>query len=475
MNIRYEDNKWKEKMRVKLDVNNMFEEFIGKKHGIKPKEVDEMIEEINKADKNIKKQYKEGKLGFIDLPDKQDEVVEEIKDYADKNKDQFDNFVILGIGGSALGSIALQTALNDSYHNEKESKPNIYVPDNVDPDNFKSLLETLNLEKTIFNVISKSGTTPETMSLFMIAKKAVEDEIGSKNISKHFIATTSRDSGYLREIAKKENFKMFYIPDNVGGRFSVLTPVGLVFAAFAGIDIDELLAGAAYMKDICSRSDVWENPAYLNGVLQYLAYKKGKVMSVMMPYSNALKDMADWYRQLWAESLGKEENRDGEVVNVGPTPIKALGATDQHSQAQLYMEGPFDKVINFIEVLEFDNDLKIPDIYEDIKGVSYLRNKSLSELINTEKKATELALTKRQRLNNTIILPKVNEFTIGQLLYLLELQTAFVGELFNINAYNQPGVELGKNYTYGVFGREGYEDMKNEYNLRPDKKDDYII
>jgi len=175
MNIRYEDNKWKEKMRVKLDVNNMFEEFIGEKHGLKPKEVDEMIEEINKADENIKKQYKEGKLGFIDLPDKQDEVVEEIKDYADKNKDQFDNFVILGIGGSALGSIALQTALNDSYHNEKESKPNIYVPDNVDPDNFKSLLETLNLEKTIFNVISKSGTTPETMSLFMIAKKAVED------------------------------------------------------------------------------------------------------------------------------------------------------------------------------------------------------------------------------------------------------------------------------------------------------------
>ncbi|MGM0446455.1 MAG: glucose-6-phosphate isomerase [Bacillota bacterium] len=475
MSNRYEDNQWKEKMRVKVDVNNMFDEFIGEKHGINPKEVDKMVEEINKADQNIKKQYKEGKLGFIDLPDKQDEVIEEIKEYADNNKDKFDNFVILGIGGSALGSIALQTALNDGYHNEKKSLPNIYVPDNVDPDNFRSLLETLNIEKTVFNVISKSGTTPETMSLFMIAKKAVENVVSSKNISKHFIATTSKDSGYLREIAKKENFKMFYIPDNVGGRFSVLTPVGLVFAAFAGIDIDELLAGAAYMKEICSTSNVWENPAYLNGVLQYLAYKKGKVMSVMMPYSNALKDMADWYRQLWAESLGKEKNRDGEVVNVGPTPIKALGATDQHSQAQLYMEGPFDKVINFIEVLEFNNDLKIPDIYEEIKGVAYLRGKSLSELINTEKRATELALIKRERLNNTIILPKVNEFTIGQLFYLLELQTALVGELLNINAYNQPGVELGKNYTYGVFGREGYEEMKEEYSLRPDKNNEYII
>ena len=476
MKNRYKDKQWKEKMRVKVDVNNMFAEFIGEEHGIKPEEIEDMVDEINKAEQNIKKQYEDGKLGFIDLPDKQKEVVEEIKDYAKKNKEQYDNFVILGIGGSALGSIALQTALNDSYYNEKEStKPNIYVPDNVDPDNFRALLETLDLKKTVFNVISKSGTTAETMSLFMIARKAVEKEVGSNNISKHFIATTSKDSGYLREIAKKENFKMFYIPDNVGGRFSVLTPVGLVYAAFAGIDIDELLAGASYMKEICSSSNIWENPAYLNGILQYLAYKKGKVMSVMMPYSNALKDIADWFRQLWAESLGKESNRDGEVVNVGPTPIKALGATDQHSQAQLYMEGPFDKVINFIEVLEFQNDIKIPNIYKDIKGVSYLRGKSLTDLINTEKKATELALTKRERLNNTIIIPKINEFTIGQLFYLLELQTAFVGELFNINAYNQPGVELGKNYTYGVFGREGYEDMKKEYNLRPDKKDDYII
>jgi glucose-6-phosphate isomerase len=475
MNDRYKDKQWREKMRVKVDVNNMFEEFIGENHGINPEEIEEMVEEINKAEQNIKKQYEKGKLGFIDLPDKQKEVVEKIKEYAKNNKDKFNNFVILGIGGSALGSIALQTALNESYYNEKESSPNVYVPDNVDPDNFKSLLETIDLEKTVFNVISKSGTTAETMSLFMIARKAVEDVVGKNNISKHFIATTSKDSGYLREIAKKENFKMFYIPDNVGGRFSVLTPVGLVYAAFAGIDIDELLAGASYMKEICSSSNIWENPAYLNGILQYLAYKKGKVMSVMMPYSNALKDMADWYRQLWAESLGKEKNRDGEVVNVGPTPIKALGATDQHSQAQLYMEGPFDKVINFIEVLEFDNDIKIPDIYEDIKGVSYLRNKSLTDLINTEKKATELALSKRERLNNTIIMPKVNEFTVGQLFYLLELQTAFVGELFNINAYNQPGVELGKNYTYGVFGREGYEEMKEEYNLRPEKKDEYII
>ncbi len=476
MEARYKSQDWQEKMRVKIDVNNMFAEFIGEKHGIKVSEVDGMAKEVEKADRSIKKQYKEGKLGFIDLPDRQKEVVNEIEDFVNKRRGDFDNFVILGIGGSALGNIALQTALKDPYHNLKNKDVlRIYVPDNIDPERFQSLLNTLDLERTVFNVISKSGSTAETMSLFLIARKAVEEEVGSDNISKHFIATTSRNSGYLRIIARKEGFKMFYIPDNVGGRFSVLTPVGLIYAAFAGINIRELLAGASYMKKIASGTDIWENPAYLNGVLQYLAYQKGKIMSVMMPYAHSLKDIADWYRQLWAESLGKEENRKGEIINVGPTPIKALGATDQHSQAQLYMEGPYDKVINFIEVEKFHTDLKIPDLYGDVKGVSYLRNKSLSDLINTEKKATELALSKRGRLNNTILVPKINAFTVGQLIYLFELQTALVGELFNINAYNQPGVELGKEYTYGVFGREGYQKMKDEYHSRPEKKGKYIV
>lgn len=476
MEQRYNDKEWKEKMRVKVDVNNMFKEFIGEKHGIDIKQVDERTEEIKNAHKNIHKQYKKGKLGFIDLPDEQKDVVEEIINYADKNRDKFDNFVILGIGGSALGSIALQTALKDAYHNLKDDqKPRIFVPDNVDPERFFSLLKALDLKQTVFNVISKSGSTAETMSLFLIARKAVEDAVGQSNIKDHFIATTSKDSGYLREIAQKEGFKMFYIPDNVGGRFSVLTPVGLVYAAFAEIDIKELLAGASYMKKLCSTDKIWQNPAYLSGVLQYIAYQEGKKMSVMMPYCDSLKDLADWFRQLWAESLGKEKTRDGKIINAGPTPIKALGATDQHSQAQLYMEGPYDKVVNFIEVKNFKKDLKIPDLYEDIKGVSYLRNHSLAELLNTEKNATELALTKRQRLNNTILVPEVNEFTMGELFYLLELQTALVGELFNINAYNQPGVELGKDYTYGVFGREGYQDKKEEYLTRPEKKEKYIV
>ena len=479
MNKRYEDSEWQNKKQLKLDVNNMFRETIGKEHGIERSKVDQYKDTISELHKTINKAKEPGEMGFMELPYQDESMIKDINQLAASLRGKIDNFVVLGIGGSALGNIALQTALNDPYYNLRQDTrndcPRLFVPDNVDPVRFKSLLEGLDLEKTVFNVISKSGGTAETMSQFLIARKAVEDCVGKENIADHFIATTSEDSGYLIEIAEKEGFKKYYIPDNVGGRFSVLTPVGLLFAAVGGMDIEELLAGAEAMDKRCQNDYIWENPAYLNGLLQYLAYEEGKTMSVMMPYSHRLKDVADWYRQLWAESLGKEVDREGNVINVGPTPIKALGATDQHSQAQLYMEGPYDKVITFIEVENYDIEVEIPALYEDIEGVNYLGGHTLNKLIKTEKNATELALSRRQRLNNTIIVPEVNEYTMGQLFYLFELQTALVGELFDINAFDQPGVELGKHYTYGVLGREGYNDMKEEYDNRPKKDNDYIV
>lgn len=475
MTKRFNDQDWINEMRIRLDVNNMFTDKVGEEQGLTREEVDKLQQRVSQAHKNME----EADLGFMKLPFEQAEVVKEIKELAGELAGKIENFVVLGIGGSALGNIALQTALNDPYYNYAEEMrdgyPRLFVPDNVDPVRFQSLLDLLDLEKTVFNVITKSGGTAETMSQFLITRQAVVRELGEDKVADHFIATTSKDSGYLIEIARREGFKTFYIPEDVGGRFSVLTPVGLLSAAVCGIDIDELLAGAASMAERCRTEDLWQNPAYLNGVLQYLAYQKGKTLSVMMPYAHALKDVADWYRQLWAESLGKEVDREGNIVNVGPTPIKALGTTDQHSQAQLYMEGPFDKVITFLEVENYGVEVKIPELYEDIEGVSYLGGHTLNELIQTEKNATELALTKRGRLNATITLPEVNEFTMGQLLYMLELQTALVGELFNINAFNQPGVELGKHYTYGVLGRKGYADKREEYFSRPEKDQNLII
>ncbi len=478
MSKRYQNEEWQESMRIKLDVNNMFADKIGEEHGYTKEDIAERQEQASEIHEQLQDIEAVSK-GFKALPDTHQEIAREIKEYAQEHRAKYDNFVVLGIGGSALGNIALQTALNDPYYNlDEEARggcPRLFTPDNVDPTRLKSLLEKLDLEKTVFNVISKSGGTAETMSEFLTAREAVAEEVGEENIADHFIATTSKDSGNLIKIAEEEGFKTFYIPDNVGGRFSVLTPVGLVSAAFTGVDVEELLAGAKYMREICETDDLWENPAYLNATLQYLADQDGKPMSVMMPYSHSLKDVADWYRQLWAESLGKKLDQEDNVVNVGPTPIKALGATDQHSQAQLYMEGPYDKVITFLEVENYERKLEIAPGYEEISGVSYLGGHTFNELIKVEKKATELALTKNNRPNCTIKFPEVNAFTVGQFIYLFELQTAFSGQLYNINAFNQPGVELGKKYAYGVLGREKFADKKEEFESRADKDADLIL
>lgn len=469
----------KEDLRLKLDINNVFSEMIGEKHGLTLEELENAKEEALRAHQNILEAEAEGKMGFMELPYKQEEVVKELKETAEELKDKFDNFVVLGIGGSALGNIAVQTAINDPHYNlfeeARNGYPRLFVSDNVDPEGVKALLDKLDPEKTLFNVISKSGSTAETMSQFLLARKFIADAVGEENVGEHFIATTSKDSGYLIEIAKREGMKKFFIPDNVGGRFSVLTPVGLLSAAMTGVDIEELLDGAVYMDKICRQDDFWKNPALVNGLIQYLVYKKGKIMNVMMPYSDRLRDVADWYRQLWAESLGKEVDRQGNQVNVGPTPIKALGATDQHSQAQLYMEGPFDKIITFLEVENFGEELEIPGAYQDLAGLGYLGDHTFAELINTEKWATELALNKRKRMNQTLKVPKVNEFTLGQLFYFFEFQTAVTGELLNVNAFNQPGVELGKNYTYGIFGRDGYQEKKDEFENSAAHKDDLVL
>jgi len=460
---------------IKLDVNNMFAERLGTEHGLKREIIEKYNDNIFQADRNIRK----SSSGFLELPYQEEEIINDILDTVASLEGKYDNFVVLGIGGSALGNIALQTALNDPYYNYRsdirKNRPRLFVPDNVDPLRLKSLLETLDLERTLFNVISKSGGTAETMSQFLIVRKILSEKVGEDRLSKHFIATTSRDSGYLIEISKREDFKTFYIPENVGGRFSVLTPVGLLSAAFCGIDIKKLLEGARAMEERCRTKNIWKNPAYLNALLNYIAYYQGKKINVMMPYSHNLKDMADWFRQLWAESLGKEYDREKNKVNIGPTPVKSLGVTDQHSQVQLYMEGPYDKIISFLELEDFGVQIEIPKIYDDIAGVSYLGGHSLNKLLKTEKMATELALTKRGRMNKSIILPVLNEYTIGQLIFMLELQTAMAGELFNINAFNQPGVELGKHYTYGVLGRDGFSEKASEYNNRDPKDDNLII
>lgn len=317
------------------------------------------------------------------------------------------------------------------------------------------------MKKTLVNVITKSGSTAETMSAYMIIKDKLEEELG-EDYRNNIVATTDREVGVLRQLSDQEGYKTFVIPDDVGGRFSVFSAVGLLPFALLGIDIDEIVRG---IKDIdldLKNTDIKRNIAAQNALIHYLMdTEKGKNLSVMMPYSSRLKYVSDWYVQLWAESLGKEVDKQGHTVHVGPTPIKALGATDQHSQIQLYNEGPNDKLINFIRVKEFDSTLTIPKTFE-YTGIGYLCEKTINDLMNAEADATRIALTDYKRPNVTITLPRINGYYLGQLLYMLEVQTAIAGELYNVDTFNQPGVEQAKNYTYALMGRRGYEESAKE-------------
>lgn len=449
---------------LELNYRNVDEAIIGHENGLNIKHefenykntIARIITDLNKRKDKPGQWLQWMNLGY------NEETLWYVKEYAAMVQDRFENILVLGIGGSALGGLAVTEALLKPYWNllsseQREGLPRIFFLDNIDPDTMAGLLGILDLKKTLVNVITKSGSTAETMSQFMIVKNMMEAELGD-DYRKNIVATTDKRTGVLRQIAEQEGYKTFVVPDDVGGRFSVFSAVGLLPFALVGIDIDEITNGIKDMDLLLKNTDINENIAAQNALIHYLMdTQKGKNLSVMMPYSSRLKYVSDWYVQLWAESLGKNKDKDGNEVQIGPTPIKALGATDQHSQIQLYNEGPNNKVINFIRVKEFDNTLEIPPIFE-YTGIGYLGGKTINQLINAEADSTRVALADYQRPTVTITIPKINGYYVAQLLYMLEVQTAIAGELYNIDTFSQPGVEQAKNYTYALMGRVGYEE-----------------
>jgi glucose-6-phosphate isomerase len=362
------------------------------------------------------------------------------------------DFIHIGIGGSALGPMALHKALNHPYYNvlpgEARRGPRLHFAENTDPTTLSAILDVVDPDGTWVNVVTKSGSTAETMANFLVIRGFLIESLGDFGFQERTIATTDPEEGFLKQIADREDLKVLPIPPDVGGRFSVLTPVGLFPAAVTGLDIDALLAGAAQCGDEVNEQGA-EHPAAVGAAMHYLMdTARGRNVRVMMTYADALERLAAWFVQLWAESLGK----DGK----GSTPHGAVGTTDQHSQVQLYMEGPQDKVIEIVEVEHLARDLEIPKAYEDLEGVGYLGGHTMAELLSVECDATRRALTEAGHPNSTIKLGAVNEENLGYLLQALEVQTAIAGALYGVNAFNQPGVEAGKQITYKRMGRPGY-------------------
>ncbi len=388
--------------------------------------------------------------GFMRLPKTQEYAQVSVSVAEEVRGSGATDFVHAGIGGSALGPMALHRALNHPYYNALSGRrgPRIHFAENTDPGTLSAILDIAEPGGTWVNAVTKSGSTAETMANFLVLRGYLVDALGSFGYQGRTIVTTDPDKGFLKEISEREDLRVLPIPADVGGRFSVLTPVGLLPAAVTGLDVEALLAGAAQCVDEVEAQGA-DHPAVVGAAMHYLMDTgRGRNVRVMMPYADSLERLAAWFVQLWAESLGK----DGK----GSTPHGAVGTTDQHSQVQLYMEGPQDKVIEIVEVEEHPRDLTIPEAYEDLEGVGYLGGHTMAELLNVECDATREALTEAGRPNSTIKLGAVNEENLGYLLQALEVQTAVSGTLYGVNAFDQPGVEAGKQITYERMGRPGY-------------------
>lgn len=464
---------------VELDYNNVMADVLESNKGITAKQFNDTKPRMNEIHKELMRRRKEGELPFYDLPF-QTQTLKSIRRMAEGIRKRAENFVVFGIGGSALGALALFTALSPQNHNLLESSrrrfPRLFVADNADPETIATLLNYVDPRQTVFNVISKSGTTTETMSQFMIVHDRLRRSLGKSSVKDHIVITTDPEEGFLREFANQEGYQTLDIPPGVGGRFSVLSAVGLLPLAVTGVNVVELLKGAAAASDVSTLPTLTRNPAYLFAVLTYLLKQlKKRSTLIFMPYADALTGVADWFNQLWAESLGKRYSTKGKVVFAGQTPVKAIGTTDQHSQLQLYMEGPEDKVVVFVGIKSYRVDIRIPAVFKEHEGLSYLSGQTLGELIQTEQLATAQALAQAGRPNMTLTLNRITAASMGYLMYLLEVATLAAGYLYQIDPLDQPGVEMSKNYTYGLMGRPGFESYKAEFNKTLRSKKKYIV
>ena len=447
---------------ITLDFSNMVEERLGTGGVDGDRLGADLADRFRTAHEQVEASRRSGEMGFFDLP-YDPEGLGHAQELADRLEGRFENLVIIGIGGSALGARTLRDALlgplwNERSNEERGGRPRLYILDNVDPGAVLDVVAHLDLRRTLFNVVSKSGSTAETMALYLVIEGMLRGEVGTEKAGEHFVFTTDPEHGALRGIADSEGIESLSIPENVGGRFSVLSAVGLFPAALTGMDAAGLLAGAAQADEYCRTPTLRENPAGLMATLLHTAHREsGASIHVMMPYSERLRSFSFWFQQLWAESLGKARNLSGKIVHTGPTPLPAVGVTDQHAQVQLFIEGPRDKVVVFVAITGAQQDLDIGTHRASTPTLGYLGGHTVGQLMEAERQATAEALRQSGRANMTLEIEGLDAATLGELFMLTSIATVYAGALYGVNPLDQPGVELGKQLTYGLLGREGYD------------------
>lgn len=417
----------------------------------------EQIEKMNSIHTAFQESKAQQQPAFTALPYQNEQDLAPLLALAQEVRSQFKSVLIVGIGGSDLGARAVHRALNHQFYNfsatRGDSPQLFFVGDTTDPVALHEVLSMVDLKVTAVVIISKSGDTMEQTSVFLLLREQLIEAVGMEQVNRHIIVLTDAEKGTLRTLVEQEKYRSLPIPQGVGGRFSVLSSVGLFPLALVGVDIKQLLAGAQAV-DEADKSE--RNPIIAFAAAQYLAYTHGYTTTVFMPYVYSLREVGFWFRQLWAESLGKKEHSHSEEKSVGPTPIAALGPTDQHSQLQLYMQGPADKIITFVTAKKLKSDFIVPKAFPEIEQVAYLAEHNFQSLLAAEQQSSAQALADVGRPSCVLELPEVNAENLGELLYFLELATAYMGELLDINTFDQPGVELSKQHMYHLLGKPGY-------------------
>ncbi len=399
--------------------------------------------------------------GWVDLPLLDQPAVDAIE-WAGRLPVGIDQAVVMGIGGSSLGPLSVYEAVHlpdlQTFGALRPPARRLVFLDNSDPDTVDEVLQGLDPRKTAYIAITKSGSTAETASQLMIAWERARQVLGEAT-ARHFAFVTDPQKGDLRVLARRLGVRAFDVPPDVGGRFSVLSPVGLVPCAASGIDPTGLLEGARLARKACIEAPLMQNPAALLAAVAHLMDTRlGRNVQIVMTYSDRLSRIGAWFRQLWAESLGK---RDLSGNAVGPTPLDARGATDQHSLLQLLVQGPPDKFVIFLDVSS-RRDCRIPRVFEDLGSFGYLGGRSLGELIDAERRGTAASLSLAGTPSITITVDDASPATVGALFYMFEVATAVAGGLYRVDAYDQPGVEEGKKLACGLLGRNGFEDKRKQ-------------
>ncbi len=395
---------------------------------------------IEEAYEKMIKEMKEGISGYYDLPVNQDSIVEEIYDFISKNHYLSNNLikdlVVIGIGGSSLGTRAIDTLLKFSHN---RNIINIHFLENLDPLYLTNSIKKIDLSRAFIVVISKSGTTIETISITKYIFSLMQDPLKGLDLEHKIAVITDKDSP-LDRLAVERGWKTFHIPKNVGGRFSVLCPVGLFPLAVLGYDVKELLDGAKIMRD----EFLTQGTKLLMFKKAYYYYKnrKKKNINILFSYSSMFEAFNKWYIQLWGESLGKKRK---DTERVGLTPIGLIGSIDQHSFLQLIVEGPKDKTVTFLKLKNFELPVTVPHIsLPYLETTDFVNGRRFQTIINTQCDATMESIIEADIPVDLIEINELKEQSAGYLIYYFELLTSAVGAMLDIDTYNQPGVEKGK-------------------------------